>query len=78
MTVIGLIIREGGGQFCEFKRGLSAEICALANSAGGRIYSEIDDNTTVSEITGRQPAEIPDNRHGTQLLPGNQHRLFYA
>jgi len=53
MQKIDLILKEGEGQFVEFKRGLSdiaSELVAFANASGGRIYIGIDDHGVVPGI----------------------------
>ena len=53
MNEIELVIREGEGQFVEFKRSpgdIAPEITAFANASGGRIYIGIDDDGKVPGV----------------------------
>ena len=52
---IEFILKQGEGQFIEFKeefdaKSFSKEIVAFANSQGGRIFIGISDNTKIKGI----------------------------
>ena len=52
---LDFILREGEGQFIEFKegglvKGLSREIVAFANASGGRIFLGIRDDNKIKGI----------------------------
>ena len=64
---LGFILKEGEGQFIEFKvsfdsKNLAKEIVAFANSLGGKIFLGIDDSKSVLGIntTNQLKSQIQD------------------